>query len=703
MKSNILMLFIIFISFINIIITEICNFSFSCDLNEDDKYCAMKKRTDSNSIFEINVKKCSSMPCNIYDTLLGDTEKITFCQDSSTNTSYKNPSYPGGVCNSTLDCLNGICVNSTCENSIENECLSHENCPLNTACINSKCQPYLKIDEKCSDSYQCEYDAYCNKKNQKCTPLFSVSDGVDITEETLPGERIENICQNGEYITEKDDNDVIHRYCETLKNVEYNCNDVCTYTKHNGEKYISEEKCLCGYNKYRSKFCVLGNGEDIFQNFLEIKKNFMKNPDFTKFCHTLERDSDDICFELLNTDMSVTFRNFVKEFNNKKILALQYHRLQESEPCIKEVLFNYDTSPVFSLNQTCPKFSCDLKKDNCFYGNNPLQENGENITIILNPNSCNENEFCSLPDQNKLIDTPLIMENEYLEGQCKIYQGRKGIKRYPGEDCNINSDCIVENSICKNGKCTGIGYNKTCNETKQCIAGYFCDKNNKVCTLQKKEGQPCKEAWDCNNYLGCFKGRCIKFGSLKKGIKITQEFAPFPGEDRRNYLCYTGELNEGDGTTGDFCVENDYDINWLNNVKKEGRKIEENKYIKCNYGEECVYNNGKNKIIKKCECGYNSEGQGYCPIPSSRNLENWKERIKFIGESSNNKCHSLSRFNCYLQNDYNSYAQQREHEYKTTEAHLFIKSVDCAYKMFVDQKNIKLNYYLIPLFLALLV
>ena len=696
MKSNTI---ILFITFIKIIFTEICNFSFSCDLNEEDNICAVKKRTDSNSIYEIKVRKCPSMPCNIYDTLLGDTEKKTFCQDPPADTPYKYPSYPGGVCNNTLNCLSGICLNNQiCINSLNNECLSHENCPLNTACINGSCKAYLKINEDCDDSYQCEYDAFCNKTNNKCAPLFSVPNGVEITEFTFPEERIENICESGDYITQKDKNGVIHRYCETLKNVNNNCNDVCKYTMSNDSEYISEERCLCGFNKYRSKFCVLGNGEEIFKNYLEIKKNFVKNKDFTKFCHTLERNMDDICFELINTNKTVIFRNYLKEYNNKKILALEHHRLQESESCIKEVLFNYDTSPVFSVQQKCPKFSCNTKKENCFYGYNPLQENGENITITLNPNSCNEKEFCTLPENSQLINTCLIMKNEYLEGQCKIFQGQKGIKRYPGEQCNINSDCIVENSICSNGNCTGFKVNEKCNETKQCIVGLFCDKEQKICVVQKNEGEKCKEAWDCKNYLGCFKGRCIKFGSLKKGIKVTQEFAPFPGEDRRNYLCYTGELNEGDGSTGEFCVENNYDKNWL-----DGKDLIEDKYVKCNYGEECIYNNGKNKTIKKCECGYNSKGQGYCPLPSARNPEKWKARIEFIGDSANNGCHSLSRFNCYKNNHYEFYVKQREHESNTTEAHLFYGCVDCAYKMFIKQNNIKFNYYIIVLFLALLI
>ena len=693
-------LLIVSLSFIKIIYSETCNYSFSCDLDEKSDYCAIKERTDSESIFEIKLQQNPKMSCNIYEILLGDSEKQTSYQTSSNNT-YKYPSYPGGVCQSSFNCLSGLCTNGkTCfDSQIDDTCYYHENCPLNTACINGTCRPYFKKGENCTDSYQCEYDSFCNKQSKKCEELFHYENNQDITDYATLGEKIENLCVNGGYITEKDEENNTHIICETLTNTDFNCNDECTYITSDKNQYISKSKCLCGFNKYRSKHCVLGNGDPAYQEYLKMKKEFIKNKELTKYCHTLERDNDEICLELINTNLSVSFRNYVKEYNNKKILALQHHRLQESESCIKEVVFNYDTNPIFSIEQHCPKFSCDSKKLNCLYGYNPLLENGNNISVILNPLSCSEKEYCTLPEENKLINTSIIMSKEKVEGQCKIYQGKKGIKRYPGESCNINSDCLIENSICKNGKCTGVGDGGFCNETEQCLAGLYCNKEEQKCIHQKNEGEKCKEGWDCENYLGCFKGRCIKFGTLKKGIKITKESAYFPGNDIRNYLCITGELNEENGEPGNYCSLYDYDSKWLNRTKK---KPDKNGYIECNFGEECIYNNGRNNMTKYCECGYNSKGIGYCPLPSSRNLGAWKDRIKFIGDSANNHCHTLSRFNCYENNNYDFYVKERIYESKTTEAHLFYNSIDCAFKMFVKQNNIKINYILVIFLIAIL-
>ena len=129
---------------------------------------------------------------------------------------------------------------------------------------------------------------------------------------------------------------------------------------------------------------------------------------------------------------------------------------------------------------------------------------------------------------------------------------------------------------------------------------------------------------------------------------------------------------------------------------------DEDGFIECNFGEKCYYINGKNKFDRDCQCGYNKMGQGFCPLPSARNREAWVERMKFIGNSAKNGCHSLSRFNCYLKHDYNFYKEKRQHDAKTLEAHLFHNSIDCAYKVFVKQNYIKYSFYFIGLLFVLL-
>ena len=94
-------------------------------------------------------------------------------------------------------------------------------------------------------------------------------------------------------------------------------------------------------------------------------------------------------------------------------------------------------------------------------------------------------------------------------------------------------------------------------------------------------------------------------------------------------------------------------------------------------------------------------GQGYCPKPSARNLEAYKEKMKFIQSYVNNECHSLSRYNCYLKNNYEFYVEQRQHEAKTTNAHLFYNSSNCIIEI-LSCKFVSYNKFFILLLLAIL-
>lgn len=89
--------------------------------------------------------------------------------------------------------------------SSRGECYNHNNCPLNTACINGKCQQYLGEGQKCNDSYQCQFDSFCNRHNgnKTCTKLFTIKNGENIADYVDEEERFENLCIDGGYITEE--------------------------------------------------------------------------------------------------------------------------------------------------------------------------------------------------------------------------------------------------------------------------------------------------------------------------------------------------------------------------------------------------------------------------------------------------------------------------------------------------------------------
>ena len=673
---------------LTLIKTENCNYSFRCQNDMSENNCLTKIRTESPNIYDIFINPCLNSSCDVHDALLGETEKAVYCKDYKYT--YKRPSYLNGSCYDNSQCLMGICKNFLCTNYRDLTCTSHENCPLNTFCHEGICINYLEDDDKCTESYQCKFNSFCDKKWKICRKLFIYADGDDITGVVDEDENMGEICKSGGYIKVREGKQIKY-YCETLYNENISCRNTCSYRrKLNNESIVMEDKCLCGFNQYRLKYCVLGNGEKEFIDYLNIRKKFLFNDDYTKKCHTLERDSNNICNELINTNSSVKLRKFIQNYTNLKIEALEYHRIKDSDSCVKEVVFGYSNKPIIPIKQSCPRFSCDNSIKQCVYGINPLNEHGDNITIKLNKDICRSNEYCSI--NSEFISSKgvmKVMENENLEGECTIYAYWPGVK-YPGEDCYLDKDCFGI-SRCENGKCTGANNGENCSNTYDCKVGLYCNKEIKKCTPQKNEGEHCAEGWDCLNYLGCYRGRCVKFGILKPGVMNTDNYSPFPGDERRYYLCNTGELDGDDSTTGNYCVKTKYSDEWIKNNKKV---IDANGFIKCEYQEKCIYDNGRRTIVRNCGCGYNAEGQGYCPLPSSLRMDEWNNRIKNIADLANNGCHTLSRFNCYLQNGLKDFFKKIDNDKNTIKAHLFYNSISCVQNMFSFQKYLNINIFL---------
>ncbi len=673
---------IIFFFFPIFVSNEICKFSMTCENNLDESICLTKKKTDADNIFHIEISPLSDQKekyCNVYDSLLNLYEEDI----KEEQYSRLIPKFPGGNCSEDSDCLYGICKDNKCMNSINNiNCTTNENCPLNQACINNICSKLKSLNEKCNFSTDCEFNLYCNKKNNTCNKLFSIKDGIDFTDDFFENERPELLCESGGYYI----NNKSRYICATLLNVNYLCYDDCEYIiKNTNETIHLPEKCLCGFNQYRSKHCVLGNGNDTFKDYLKMKKEILSNTNYTSLCHTIERFSDNICVEL-QTIRNVLWRRDFQKYNNLKILALEHHRLENSDSCIKDVVFNYNTLPIIPDSMSCPKIKCDEKINDCAYGYNPFNENGDNITLLFNDKICQKDEKCILNSNDERYFIKSLFLNEEIFGYCRKKMGESDSDlRYPGEECNEKKNQCLYNAECKNKKCVGKKKNGTCEKYEDCEVGLFCNKTSKVCEIQKNEGEFCEDSWECKNYLGCYKNSCIKYGSLKANMKNTEKEALFSNdEDKRFYLCEFGKLDQ----TKTYCVTTDYDSYWV--FKNEKKVIDG--FIKCKKGELCYYVEGKNNFTLNCECGFNEEGQGYCPIPININKHEWKKRMNLLSELTNNKCHTLNRFKCYSYDNNDIYEQYHLINAKTTNAHLFFNSSKCIKNMYGENLFLKVNW-----------
>lgn len=665
---------------------ETCEYSFSC--NDTLNGCVSKTRTDSSNVFNIQLKPCFShfkFICDVYEVLVTpQNELIQNCSRSE-----KIEGYPGGQCTDSTYCLFGECnTNQVCDNSnLDGTCSVHEECYLNQACIEGKCQTLPEgEDAPCETSYQCPFNKICY--NKKCTLAYNLADGESFL--MTATDRPDLVCESGGYYVKKDSdktsineegNQVL--VCTRLFNLDTTCREECRYKNEKDEIIVLPDACRCGYNKDRSKHCQLGNGEKEFVEFLNMKKSFISNPEFTQKCHTVERDKDDICLELKRTNRTVAFRKYAQNYNNAKIMALENARLKEADDCVKEVLFGYNTREIIPDKMQCPKVTCNENIDKCYKSFNPFKEEGDDITIELNSKICTGNTECKL-NRNKVAISP-VFQNQIIEGQC--LEKTSIIKtRYPGESCDSQTPCI-EGSTCQEGKCSGAGENEPCTLHEHCLSGLYCSKEEKVCKKQKKEGAKCTDGWECLNYLGCYKGDCILFGTLPDGASVSEENAPFSGKkDLSFYFC---EYGISDSTR--HCA-----FEYYTGPTKENQKAGE-EFVKCQRDDYCYYTTAESSSRLPCNCGYNEDGYGYCKLPNSYHKSDWKNRIQFLAELTNNNCHTLSRFNCYEMDTEENEKKKTKLLAKTVSAHLYVNSPSCVYDMLISGSYLNINYSILGL------
>ena len=639
-------------------------------------YCNKTLENNQCILIEDNIsyfQKCKNLN-DICDTISLDPTIDSFCSDKKK----QNPLfYPGEPCLNNSECITNSCIDNKCYGKkLNEECNNTYECYYGYTCklkennnnnINNEkiCQIPSKENENCSLDTDCELNYGCY--NNKCTSYYSLSNGIAI--DKYYNKSNLNLCKSG-FID-------IDNKCKsfTLINEEnicdYNNNNSCIYSINDGLEEIEislPENCLCGYNKNGNKYCKLGTSNYNYTIFINYVINYRKD---NNNCHLNERSLNPCVKDIVNnTDKNIIKK--VKLFYYYKYWATYNNLLFNGEQCAIENEFPF-YEPNILKQGNCAKYKCNnnLDKNLCV---KTTYESQFNITIDLKKCNNNKNK-CDINGEPNYI---FYQEKNY-EATCEknIYS-----LRFPGEECYNTSQCVYE-SICVEGKCSGIKKGKKCDYNYQCLAGLYCDINEGICKEQKNKDDMCNNSYECKNYLLCFEGKC-----LDKLFELKEYEKPPENEKNREKYCKYGILDKN----GEFCGKI-IDIK-NNNNNKDGN------YNKCERENQCSYllNNIEYKI--DCPCGYNSEGVGYCPQFHDYFKNDWKKYFKYLKKQYSNNCHTLNRYSCYLENkeNLNEYKKLKN---KLIYGHLFYKSVECA----IDVLNfnlIKINY-LILLFIIILI
>jgi hypothetical protein len=249
---------------------------------------------------------------------------------------------------------------------------------------------------------------------------------------------------------------------------------------------------------------------------------------------------------------------------------------------------------ISTITIKCPKYKCvESIEAKCASVSSTLSRLGYNNIELMDV--CPKSQSCQVYP-NSIWET-LTNLNSNKSFFCKS----PSINRYPGEDCNVDYDCMkFDNEVtgkCKNNFCTGLVEGQKCYKIHTlCKAGSYCDPEEDVCRTQKNKGQPCKSSYECVNDLFCDGLSCdiTPFG-LVSGSVINNPADPFV-----EYFCEYGQYRK-DRWYGFKCTI----------IKQE----KPDTMIQCQIGEKCKYTYGNGEELEKdCECGFNENGQGYCPL-----------------------------------------------------------------------------------------
>ena len=593
----------------------------------------------------------------------------------------KLPSLP---CKENKECISDKCVEGKCIGVNDGEkCKNSHDCNYGKTCRKegdeNKCLAPVKEGEKCEKDTDCELNCGC--KEGKCTKYFSLNNwektgGTDYLNDF-------NFCKSG-YV-----NEVGICMNISLKNQTTECSfdSPCVYEykddQDKSQSMIIHQNCLCGYNPFGKKYCLIGSGNYNYTRYLDKLKAYHLN---NANCHLSERTSEGCQKDLLSNNEKILLQ--IHELINAKYWAKYNNRMIEAPECVYSIeLKEYNrsldknTKPEPILEGKCAKYTCnnDIANTKCAKSN---YKSKSDISVVLS-DICEQDIKCNIDG----IPNDVFYNGSNIEGKCS----NLGNKRYPGEKCTLDSECIyplnnpsTQFHKCEEGICNGIKEDGICEDNSWCLVGYYCDKFEGKCKSQKSKGNKCSESKDCKNNLVCIDNKCDELFTLDDGKKVPE----YETEQFKKMFCKNGEVIDN------TCVSfNDLD----------GTKVDDNEYKKCDYSSFCEYKiNGLEafrKLNVPCGCGYNDKGQGYCPHYHDYAKEDWDKYRDIIKDRSKNGCHTESRFNCY-ENDGKKGYELKEYKNKLENGHLFYDCVECAKKV-LKANYLNINMSILSLLFAL--
>jgi len=487
--------------------------------------------------------------------------------DLSSPTAYCVPGledirYPGEMCESDWQCSSSKCSNSRCEGKRLNEtCANPYDCEGGLYCDlqSTTCVKHIEEGQLCASEYQCQSHCLCSmvsltNSTRICMPYFSVPTGNAISSVISSTTGLNYACYsmfavlvNDHYICQDavSSNSTLPILCES----DADCRD-------NSGKF--QGKCECSMSG--EAYCSLFPLDEPVQTVGRLMMKFMYENDE---CNTYSRFG----FFCLINDLIFVSDVYELVKHKEMIETGLYTQVAHSPECAISVLFP-DFYALLAADKRqkaspCLNFTCDstLKESACSWQTNEIQEYALWQTV----------HFAECPN-----------ETVCLSGHCQAPITSPG---YPGDPCNLPSDCMF--NLCQNGTCVHAGEGAACSAIFSCDLGLYCAPTGK-CAVQGGVDAVCESDYACENTLVCNQGACTAYYSLPVGARSYSSLACQSGYIETNQTDYISYCQVPPTTQGSL-------------------------YLRpCNASVACKAEDGRELV--QCTCGATDQGQCFCPL-----------------------------------------------------------------------------------------
>lgn len=245
----------------------------------------------------------------------------------------------GTSCNYDQECVaNNLCIKNVCVGlPLAASCKVHTDCDVGLFCskFSLKCSKQIKIDEiGCTEDADCVNNAGCQIYSNSdpsvnvCTKYFSLDNYHALLGCSASGE-INYLCESG--------------FCMNIgmsvcypapkhKNPTNTCstqND-CISEKTGQLNLQFFSNCTCGLNSERSKYCTLFPGDNIYNDYDDMVRNWIESDDAKK-CNTYGRFGK-YCMERHKS------KSWLAEFTYKEYKAMSFAQVHNANECVLKTL-----------------------------------------------------------------------------------------------------------------------------------------------------------------------------------------------------------------------------------------------------------------------------------------------------------------------------------------------------------------------------